>query len=78
MILEMGRRQEKIFGNQHATEQDVKQVYDIFEKTKSIEYAKQTALNYCTKAKKALDVLKDSDAKVVLLELADYSIKRKK
>ena len=69
---------EKIFGNQHATEQDVKQVYDIFEKTKSIEYAKQTALNYCTKAKKALDVLKDSDAKVVLLELADYSIKRKK
>ncbi len=69
---------EKIFGNHHATEQDVKQVYDIFEKTKSVEYAKQTALNYCTKAKKALDVLKDSDAKAVLLELVDYSIKRKK
>ena len=69
---------EKIFGNRHATEQDVKQVYDIFEKTKSVEYAKQTALNYCTKAKKAIDVLKDSDAKTVLLELADYSIKRKK
>jgi len=69
---------EKIFGNQHATEQDVRQVYDIFEKTKSIEYAKQTAFNYCTKAKKALDVLKDSNAKAVLLELADYSIKRKK
>ncbi len=69
---------EKVFGNQHATEQDVKQVYDIFEKTKSIEYAKQTASSYCSKAKQALDVLKDSDAKAVLLELADYSIKRKK
>ena len=69
---------EKVFGNQRATEQDVKQVYDIFKKTKSVEYAKQTALNYCTKAKKALDVLKDSDAKAVLLELANYSIKRKK
>jgi len=69
---------EKIFGNRHATEQEVKQVYDIFEKTKSVEYAKQTALSYCAKAKKALDVLKDSDAKAVLLELADYSIKRKK
>jgi len=69
---------EKIFGNQNATEQDVKQVFDIFKKTKSVEYAKQTAMNYCAKAKKSLDVLKDSDAKAVILELADYSIKRKK
>jgi len=69
---------EKVFGNQRATEQDVKQVCDIFEKTKSVEYAKQTASSYCSKAKQALDVLEDSDAKAVLLELADYSIKRKK
>ena len=69
---------ETIFGNQKATDQDVKQVFGIFKKTKSIEYAKQTAMNYCTKAKKSLDVLNESDAKAVLLGLADYSIKRKK
>jgi geranylgeranyl diphosphate synthase type I len=72
------RTLEKLFGNQDATEQDVRQVFDIFKKTKSIEYAKQTAMNYCAKAKKSLNVLKESDAKAVLLELADYSIKREK
>jgi geranylgeranyl pyrophosphate synthase len=48
------------------------------EKTKSIEYTRQTAMNYCAKAKKSLEVLKDSDAKQILLKLAEYSIEREK
>jgi len=44
----------------------------------SVEYAKNTALKYCSQAKKSLDVLRNSDAKQVLIELAEYSIKREK
>ena len=67
----------RIFGNINATENEVKQVYDLFKQLKSIDHAKNTALNYISNAKKALDVLPNSDAKQLLLELADYSIKRK-
>jgi len=69
---------EKIFGNLKATEDEVKQVYNLFNKTKSVEYARLTAVEYCEKAKKALDVLPDTEAKKILLALADYSIQRKK
>jgi geranylgeranyl diphosphate synthase type I len=69
---------EKIFGNRNASEQDVKRVFNLFRESKSVEYAKNTALKYNAKAKKALDVLDDSDTKEILIELADYSIKREK
>ena len=69
---------EEIFGNRYATEQEVKQVYDLFIKFKSIDYAKNCALNYCEKAKKALDLLPDSNAKKILSELAIYAINRRK
>jgi geranylgeranyl diphosphate synthase type I len=69
---------DKIFGNVNATDNEVRQVYDIFIKLKSIEYAKNTALNYISKAKNALDKISDSEAKNLLIELADYSIKRNK
>ncbi len=69
---------EIIFGNKNATEQQIKQAYNLFNKTGSIEHAKQTAINYCEKAKKQLDILPDSEAKQILLKLAEYSIKREK
>jgi len=69
---------DKIFGNVNATDKEINQVYELFKKLKSIDYAKNTALNYINKAKNALDVLPESNAKQILLELADYSIKRKK
>ena len=69
---------EKMFGNRNASEQDIKRVYNLFKEMKSIEYAKETALKYCLKAKKSLEVLVDSDAKRILIELAEYSIKREK
>jgi len=67
---------ENVFGNRAASERDVKEVYDMFNELGSVEYAKNTALKYCSQAKKSLDVLRNSDAKQVLIELAEYSIKR--
>jgi len=69
---------EIIFGNKNATEQQIKQAYNLFNKTGSIEHAKQTAINYCEKAKKQLEIFPDSEAKQILLKLAEYSIKREK
>jgi len=69
---------QKIFGNEKATEQEIRQVFDIFKKVGSIEYAKNAALSYCTEAKKAVNVLKESEAKQLLFELADYSVSREK
>jgi len=69
---------DKIFGNKGASEQEVKRVYNLFKDMKSIEYAKNTALEYSIKAKKALDILDNSDAKQVLIGLAEYSITREK
>jgi len=69
---------EKLFGNKNASEEEVKQVYNLFNNLKSIEYAKNTAMGYCEKAKKSLEILPNSDAKQILLELVDYSIRREK
>jgi geranylgeranyl diphosphate synthase, type I len=69
---------DNIFGNKSATEDEVRQVYDLFKKSKSIDYAKDTALDYIKKAKNSLEKISDSDAKQLLLDLADYSIKRNK
>ncbi|MDH7518114.1 MAG: polyprenyl synthetase family protein, partial [Candidatus Thermoplasmatota archaeon] len=51
-----------IFGNKDASEEEVRMVFDLFKKTKSIDYARETAVEYCNKAKEALGVLKESDA----------------
>jgi len=69
---------DKIFGNINASEEEIKQVYDLFKKTGSVEYAKEKSFEYCNNAKKAIDILHDSDAKQILLKLAEYSIKREK
>jgi len=69
---------EEIFGNRYATEQEVRQVYNLFIKLKSIEYAKNCAINYCEKAKSVLDSIHDSDAKKILYDLAVFAINRRK
>ena len=67
---------EKIFGNRKATEEEVKQVFNLFKKLGSIDYAKKTSISYCDTAKNSLNVLKDTGAKQILLKLAEYSISR--
>lgn len=69
---------QNILGNKDATHEDIKKIFTIFNKMKSVEYAKDTAVKYSTKAKRALQTLKESDAKEVLKGLADFSINREK
>jgi len=67
-----------IFGNLNATDEQVKNVYNLFRKIGSADYAKEKATNFANNAKKALDVLPESDAKQILASLANYAINRKK
>jgi len=67
-----------IFGNRNTSDRDIKTVYELFEDLGSIEYAKNTALKYSIKANESLDSLQNTNAKQVLKELAEYSIKREK
>ena len=69
---------ENIFGNLNATDEEIKKVYDMFNEIGSLEYAKKTAFRFCDEAKKSIKNLKDTDAKKVLIDLAEYSIKREK
>jgi geranylgeranyl diphosphate synthase type I len=68
----------EVFGNRNASDEDIKKVFLLFKETGSIEYARNKALEYCKMAKKSLDVLKDSNAKDILKNLADYSMEREK
>jgi len=70
---------EKIFGNQNATDEDVKKVYNLFKEIGSIEYAKKIATDFCKKAKQAIEMLPDTDAKKIMIDLVEYAtFKRKK
>ena len=69
---------DEVFGNRNASDDDVKRVFTLFKEMGSIDYAKKTAIEYNKKAKNALTVLKDSEAKELLCGLADYSIQREK
>lgn len=69
---------EKIFGNLNASDKEVKEVYTIFKKLGSAEYAKKTAISYCETAKKSLEILPDTEAKQILIAFAEYSISREK
>jgi geranylgeranyl diphosphate synthase type I len=68
----------KIFGKKDATEKEIEQVYKLFERLGSIDYARKIAIKYCNKAKKSLEIIIESDAKSILKALADYAVKRKK
>lgn len=65
-----------VFGKKDATPQEIERTLSILEKSGSIEYARSRASNLVNRGKSALDVLSDSTAKRLLLELADYMIKR--
>ena len=67
---------DRIFGNRNATDEEIQQVHGVFDRTGSINYAKDTAIEYNEKAKEALRVLPQSEAKEILTLLADYAIQR--
>jgi len=69
---------EQIFGNLNATDEQIKQVFNLFKKIGSIEYAKETATKYSEDAKKSLEILPETEAKKILINLAEYVIKRER
>jgi geranylgeranyl diphosphate synthase type I len=69
---------DKIFGNPKASDKEIKIIYDLFNKLGSVEYVKNKAIDHCKKAKNALNILQDTEARNVLMELANYTISREK
>jgi geranylgeranyl pyrophosphate synthase len=58
--------------------EDIDYVVALFEKYRSIDYAKEHALRMVGDAKKQLDALEDSEEKKTLLSIADFVVKREK
>lgn len=69
---------QSIFGNKQASDQDVQQVFHLFQDLHSIDYAQKTALHHNARAKEALERVDASKARDILTVLADYAIRREK
>ena len=66
-----------VFGRKDATPEQIEEAISVLEKGGSIEYARSRSVEMVAKGKRALDVLPESPAKALLLELADYMIRRR-
>jgi len=64
------------FGKKDATPQEIDQAQSILQDCGSIDFARAKAAKFIEGGKKALDVLPESDAKSILLDLADFMIGR--
>jgi geranylgeranyl diphosphate synthase type I len=63
-------------GRENATNEEVAGIIEALERTGSIEFAKNKAMDYARRAKKCLESLPDSESKELLKGLVDYSVKR--
>lgn len=66
----------EIFGKGKASKGQLEDAIRQLEEAGSIEYARNVALSYISEGKAKLDVLDDSEAKEILLAIADYMIER--
>jgi geranylgeranyl diphosphate synthase type I len=66
-----------VFGRKDATPEQIEKAILVLQKSGSIEYARSRAEEMVIKGKQALNVLPDSEAKTLLLDLADYMIMRR-
>jgi geranylgeranyl diphosphate synthase type I len=65
-----------VFGKEDASPQEIENALAVLENSGSIDYAQKRAAHLVDQGKNALDVLSDSPAKRLLLDLADYMIRR--
>ena len=65
-----------IFGRSNVTQEEIDKTVHILEDAGSIQYAKDLAMSYLEKGKSKLEVLEDSEAKQLLLDIADYMVER--
>ncbi len=73
--LAVGARIE-IFGKKNASSEDVEAALAALRASGSIDYARNKAVSLVEEGKRALSVLQESEAKTLLLALADYMISR--
>ncbi|MCX8206214.1 MAG: polyprenyl synthetase family protein [Methanothrix sp.] len=66
----------EIFGKGQASQDQLREAISALRRCGSIDYARLRAEEFVERGKRALDVLEDSPAKRLLLELADYMIRR--
>jgi len=66
----------EIFGQRNASSQEIEAALEALQASGSIDYARKKAVSLVEEGKEALAVLPDSEAKALLLELADYMISR--
>ena len=66
----------EILKDDNCSQDMVEEAIDLFNKYGSIDYAHNLALENVQGAKDALDILEDSDAKTMLIDLADFVIDR--
>ncbi len=77
MIHALGQGVEvNVFGKKDATPQEIEKALYVLEEAGSIDYARTRAADLVNRGKRALDALSDSPAKMLLLDLADYMIRR--
>ncbi len=67
----------EVLGKKNATTEEIEAALSVLEESGSIDYARTKAASLVEQGKRALDVLEDSKAKDLLLELADYMISRR-
>lgn len=66
-----------VFGQRNATKAEIDKALKTLEDSGSIEYANTTARKYVADGKARLAVLPETEAREILLALADYMIERK-
>ncbi len=65
-----------ILGNSKATKKTVQDAVNLLHKCGAVSYAKNFALEYIREAKEKTSVLKSSEAKELLVEMIDYTVRR--
>jgi len=66
-----------VFGRKDAASGQIEEAISMLQKSGSIDYARSRAAEMVERGKQALGVLPDSPAKAMLLDLADYMIRRR-
>jgi geranylgeranyl diphosphate synthase type I len=66
-----------VFGRKGARPEQIEKAISLLDESGSIDYARSRAAEMVERGKQALGVLPDSPAKALLLDLADYMIRRR-
>ncbi len=67
----------EILGKEGASDEEVREAIELMMSVDAVQDAEKLALDYAGRAKRALDVLRDSEEKSAMLDLVDYVVRRR-